>query len=169
MLASRGGAGVSWRLMNRSAPRAVGELLLNAVPQLEDRLLVVRLQRTWNALVGAEVARRARPQALSHGCLHIVVDNSPWLHELTLRGPELTTRLHAAVPVIQSLRFSLGATPVEDAPPPVRPAPRGPRLTEDDTRAIDAAAAAISDPALAHSARRLMTRAWGVEPRGQEQ
>ena len=168
MLASRGGAGVSWWLMNRSAPRAVGELLLNAVPQLEDRLLVERLRRTWSTVVGAEVARRARPQALSQGCLHVVVDNSPWLHELTLRGPELTTRLHAEVPAIHSLRFSLGATPVEDAPPPARPAPRGPRLTEDDTRAIDAAAAAISDPALAHSARRLLARAWGAAPRGQE-
>jgi hypothetical protein len=154
--------------MNRSAPRAVGDLLVNAVPQLEDRLLVARLQRTWGTLVGPEVARRARPQALSNGCLHIVGDNSPWLHELTLRGPELTTRLHAEVPAIHSLRFSLGAASVEDAPPPARPAPRGARLTEDDTRAIDAAAAAISDPALAHSARRLLARAWGAGPRGQE-
>jgi predicted nucleic acid-binding Zn ribbon protein len=154
--------------MNRSAPRLVGELLLNAVPQLEDRLLVERLRRTWGALVGAEVARRARPQALTSGCLHVVVDNSPWLHELTLRAAELTARLHAEVPTIHSLRFSLGQAPVEDAPPPARPAPRGSRLTEDDTRAIDAAAAAISDPALAHSARRLLARAWGAQPRGQE-
>ena len=168
MLASRGGAGVSWNSMNRSAPRLVGELLLNAVPQLEDRLLVERLRRTWGAMVGAEVARRARPQALTSGCLHVVVDNSPWLHELTLRSAELTTRLRAEVPSIQTLRFSLGAAPVEDAPPPARPAPRGSRLTEDDTRAIDAAAAAISDPALAHSARRLLARAWGAQPRGQE-
>jgi predicted nucleic acid-binding Zn ribbon protein len=154
--------------MNRSAPRLVGELLLNAVPQLEDRLLVERLRRTWGGLVGAEVARRARPQALTSGCLHVVVDNSPWLHELTLRAAELTARLHAEVPAIHSLRFSLGQAPVEDAPPPARPAPRGSRLTEDDTRAIDAAAAAISDPALAHSARRLLARAWGAQPRGQE-
>jgi predicted nucleic acid-binding Zn ribbon protein len=168
MLASRGGAGVSWNSMNRSAPRPVRDLLLTAVPQLEDRLLVERLRRTWSALVGAEVAGRARPQSLTNGCLHVVVDNSPWLHELTLRGPELTTRLHAEVPAIRSLRFSLGGTPVdEDAPRPARPAPRG-RLTEDDTRAIDAAAAAITDPALAHSARRLLARAWGAAPRGQD-
>jgi len=154
--------------MNRSAPRAVGELLLTAVPQLEDRLLVERLRRTWSGLVGAEVAGRARPQSLTNGCLHVVVDNSPWLHELTLRGPELTTRLHAEVPAIGSLRFSLGSAPeVHDAPPATRQAPRGPRLTEDDTRAIDAAAAAITDPALAHSARRLLARAWGAAPRGQ--
>jgi predicted nucleic acid-binding Zn ribbon protein len=142
--------------------------LLTAVPQLEDRLLVERLRRTWSALVGAEVAGRARPQSLTNGCLHVVVDNSPWLHELTLRGPELTTRLHAEVPAIRSLRFSLGGTTVdEDASRPERPAPRG-RLTEDDTRAIDAAAAAITDPALAQSARRLLARAWGAVPRGQD-
>jgi Dna[CI] antecedent, DciA len=154
--------------MRRGTPRVVGELLVSAVPQLEDRLLVQRLRRTWISLVGADVARRSQPQALVNGCLHVVVDNSPWLHELTLRGPELTTRLHAEVPAIRSLRFSLGGTTVdEDAPRPERPAPRG-RLTEDDTRAIDAAAAAITDPALAQSARRLLARAWGAVPRGQD-
>ena len=143
-LASRGGGGSIMAAHEAQAPRAVGDLLLNALPQLEDRLLVERLRRTWGALVGPDVARRARPHALINGCLHVVVDNSPWLHELTLRGAELTARLHAEVPSIQTLRFSLGAAPAEDAPPTPARRPRVSRLTEDDTRAIDAAAAAIS-------------------------
>ncbi len=142
---------------------------MNAMPQLEDRLLVQRLRRAWVALVGADMARRAQPQALVNGCLQIVVDNSPWLHELTLRAPDLAARLGAEYPAVRSIRFSLGAPPVEEPTPAARPAARPPRLTDDDRRAIDAAAAAISDPALAAGARRLLARAWPPAPaRGNE-
>jgi hypothetical protein len=155
--------------MKSGPPRAVGDLLVGALPQLEDRLRVLRMRRTWSALVGADVARRAQPQALVNGCLSIVVDNSPWLHELTLRAPDLTARLRAEFPAVQTLRFTLGAAAAEEAAAEARPAARRPRLTDDDTRAIDAAAAAISDPTLAASARRLLTRAWPPPPvRGTE-
>jgi len=150
--------------MKSRAPRAVGELLVSALPQLEERLLVQRMRRAWGALVGDDLARRAQPQALVKGCLTIVVDNSPWLHELTLRTPELTARLHAQFPTVQSLRFSLGAAAAEEAAPERRPAARRERLSAEDTRAIDAAAAAISDPALAAGARRLLARAWPPAP-----
>ncbi|HTO13394.1 MAG TPA: DUF721 domain-containing protein [Candidatus Binatia bacterium] len=155
--------------MKSGPPRAVGELLVSALPQLEDRLLVQRMRRSWSAVVGPDLARRAQPQALVNGCLTIVVDNSPWLHELTLRAADLTARLRAEFPAVQALRFSLGAAAAEEATAEARPAPRRPRLTEDDTRAIDAAAAAISDPALAAGARRLLARAWPPAPaRGNE-
>ena len=137
---------------------------MSAVPQLEDRLLVQRLRRTWISLVGADVARRSQPQALVNGCLHVVVDNSPWLHELTLRGPELGARLAAECPAIRSVRFALGVPPVEEPSPAVRRAAEPSRLSDDVRRAIDAAAAAISDPALAAGARRLLARAWPSWP-----
>lgn len=152
--------------MKSRAPRAVGELLVSAVPQLEDRLLVARLQREWSALVGADVARRARPQTLVNGCLSVTVDNSPWLHELTLRAAELTARLGARFPAVRSVRFTLGAAAAEEIAAAERPASRRPSLSDDDRQAIDAAAARISDPALAAGARRLMTRAWPPRARG---
>jgi hypothetical protein len=139
-------------------------LLVSALPQLEDRLLVQRMRRTWVAVVGPDIARRARPQALVNGCLQVVVDNSPWLHELTLRAPELAARLGAEYPAVRSVRFSLGAPPAEEPTPAARPALRPPRLTDDDQRAIDAAAAAISDPVVAAGARRLLARAWPSAP-----
>lgn len=150
--------------MRRGAPRAIGELLVNALPQLEDRLLVRKLRRAWVALVGADMAQRAQPQALVNGCLHVVVDNSPWLHELTLRGPDVAARLGAEFPAVRSIRFSLGTAPADEPTPAARPAARPARLTDDDRRAIDAAAAAISDPALAAGARRLLARAWPSSP-----
>ncbi|HET7341146.1 MAG TPA: DUF721 domain-containing protein [Methylomirabilota bacterium] len=158
--------------MKSRAPRPLGELLVSALPQLEERLLVLRMRRAWAGAVGADMARRAQPQALVNGCLTIVVDNSPWLHELTLRAPELTARLQAQYPAVQSLRFSLGVAAAEETAPPAPRAPGRPRLTDDDARAIDAAAATISDPDLAASARRLLARAWpgaGARPeRGNE-
>jgi hypothetical protein len=154
--------------MKGAAPRVVRELLLGAMPQLADRMLVDRLGRAWSALVGVDAARRSRPQMLVNGCLHVVVDNSPWLHEFTLRGPDLTARLAAEFPAVRSMRFSLGMASSEEPQPAAPPASRAVRLTADDQRAIDAAAAAIPDPALAASARRLMTRAWPPLPRGKE-
>jgi len=137
---------------------------VSALPQLEDRLLVQRMRRAWVRLVGPDMARRARPEALVNGCLQVVVTNSPWLHELTLRAPDLAARLGAEYPAVRSLRFSLGAPLAEEPTSAARPALRPPPLTDDDRRAIDAAAAAISDPAVAAGARRLLARAWPPAP-----
>ena len=122
------------------------------------------MRRAWVALVGPDMARRAQPQALVSGCLQVIVDNSPWLHELTLRAPELAARLGAEYPAVRSVRFSLGAPPTEEPTPVARPALSPSRLTDDDRRAIDAAAAAISDPVVAAGARRLLARAWPPAP-----
>jgi len=139
---------------------------VSAMPQLQDRLLVQKLRAEWPALVGHEVARRTQPQALANGCLQVTVDNSPWLHEMTLRAPDVAARVGAQFPAVRSIRFSLGLPPAEEPPPAARPAPV--TLVDDDRRAIDAAAAAISDRDLAASARRLLTRAWSVPARGNE-
>jgi predicted nucleic acid-binding Zn ribbon protein len=137
----------------------VGDLLVSAIPQLAERLVEHRLRRAWTSLVGADVARRAQPHSLSGGCLHVVVDNSPWLHELTLRGAELTDRLRAHAPAVRSVRFTLGRLPDVDVPAPAPVAAAAP-LTPADVAEIDAAAAAIKDDALATAARRLLAKAW---------
>jgi len=140
-------------------PRAVAEVLAAAVPQIAERLPEYRIRTAWRALVGVDVARRTRPQSLTNGCLHVVVDNSPWLHELTLRSAELTERLHARFDAVRSVRFTLGTLPAEPSPPAERRERRAKTLGDDDRRDIEAAASAISDPALADAARRLLTKA----------
>ncbi|HXH81893.1 MAG TPA: DUF721 domain-containing protein, partial [Candidatus Tectomicrobia bacterium] len=89
--------------MRSGAPRAIRELLVAAVPQLDERLREQAVRDAWPRLVGAGVARRAHPRSLAAGCLSVVVDNSPWLHELTLRAPELTARVRAAFPEVTAL------------------------------------------------------------------
>lgn len=139
----------------------MADLLVTAVPELRERLAEHHVKRVWSALVGADVARRAQPRSLVDGCLTVVVDNSPWLHELTLRADELTARLRERFPAVRTLRFTLGT--LEDAGSPA--APRGRQrsaapLGAADLKTIDEATSAISDPALAAAARRLLTKAW---------
>jgi hypothetical protein len=150
--------------MRRGTPRTIADVLTAAVPQIAERLPEYRIHRAWTALVGPEVARRARPQSLVGGCLHVVVDNSPWLSEMTLRAGELTERLHARFEAVRSLRFTLGTLEAAPAAPAERPERRPAVLGEDDRRDIEVAAAAIADPALADAARRLLTKARRFPP-----
>ncbi len=150
--------------MKHGTPRAIADVLVSAVPQLSDRLPEYHIRRAWAQLVGADMARRTRPQSLTNGCLHVVVDNSPWLHELTLRAAELTARLSADSPAVRSLRFTLGTLETEPRSRPERRERRATALTDDDRRDIDEAASAISDPALADVARRLLTTARRFPP-----
>src|SRR2546428_1460771 len=119
--------------MRVGAPRAVADLLVTAVPELRERLAEHHVRRVWSTLVGADVARRAKPQALVEGCLTVIVDNSPWLHELTLRADELTARLRPRVPPLRALRFTLGrlAEAGPSAAPPRRPRSSAPRGAAD--------------------------------------
>src|ERR1051325_9091220 len=106
--------------MRSGTPRPVGDVLAAAVPQIAERLPEYHVRRVWTALVGPDVARRARPQRLSNGCLHIVVDNSPWRGALTLRSADLTPNPHAKFDPIRSLRFTLGTLEAEPSPPAER-------------------------------------------------
>jgi len=137
----------------------VAELLVSAVPELRERLVVERIRRGWSALVGADVARHARPQGVTNGCLHVVVDNSPWLHELTLRVEELSARVAARFDAVRSLRFTLGRLEgaAETAPPPTARPTRA--LGPDDVREIDESVVPIRDPEVRAAARRLLVAA----------
>src|SRR3989442_4743145 len=130
--------------MDIRSPRAVADLLLRAVPDLRARLLEHRIRRAWTEVVGADAARRAQPRSFTEGCLTVAVDNSPWLHELTLRGEELTRRLSERFGAVRSLRFVAGQIETEPA--------AGARVETPaslDARAhgeIDEAAGVLPDP-----------------------
>ena len=137
---------------------------MNAVPELRDRLVEVRIRGAWDAIVGPDVARRARPQSLTNGCLHVVVDNSPWLQELTLRAGELTTRITARFETISTLRFSLGRLPGPSETPPSSTHRSSRTLDADDVREIDETVAPIRDPDVRAAARRLLGTARRFAP-----
>lgn|SRR5574337_683569 len=144
-----------------SIPTPVGALLTAALPALADGLLALAIRRDWPALVGREISRRAQPGDLRAGTLSVVVDNSPWLQELTLRQRELLARLQAryGVDSIREFRFTLGT------PASVREegdAPESPRedatLTAEEAAWVAGTAATVGDPSLAETVRRLLTK-----------
>ena len=153
------GGGVVTDLKASRTPRIVGDLLIDAVPQLGDRLAEVRLRRAWETVVGADIARRTRPGTLADGCLTVVVDNSPWLHELSLRQPELLARIQARCAGVRVLRLTVGALGVDFEVEPRKESRSLPSLSERDRHEIEEATASISDAALAATAQRLLARA----------
>lgn len=94
-----------------STPTPVGALLAAAFPPLAERLLALAVRRDWSSLVGPQLSGRSRPGDLQSGTLTVVVDNSPWLQELTLREGELLSRLQARYGAgsVKALRFTLGS------------------------------------------------------------
>lgn len=140
-------------------PRAVGDLLPDAVPQLVERLAEVRVYQAWEGIVGAEIARRTRPGPLVEGGLTVVVDNSPWLHELSLRQAEVLSMIRRHCPSVRSLRLTVGPLSVESPDRAAAAARSVAPLSEQDEHEIEEATAIISDAALATAARRLLTRA----------
>jgi hypothetical protein len=120
------------------------------------------IRKDWRSIVGPEVSRRSQPGGLRLGVLDVTVDNSPWLHELTLRSSSVLAALQARYgSVVTSLRFALG--PVAADPNPAAPSGRRrpahrPELGPDEARLVESMVAPVADPELAVSIRRLLTK-----------
>ena len=144
-----------------SSPHRVADLLAAAVPGLSEHLLEATIRREWSQVVPPALARRSEPGALVHGALEIRVDNSPWLHELSMRSPELLAALVRRYGnAVRSVRNALGARRAEALPTAgvtARPVAR-PRLDPQEAREVSALAATLPDPALATALRRLLTK-----------
>ncbi|HUG38653.1 MAG TPA: DUF721 domain-containing protein [Candidatus Limnocylindrales bacterium] len=147
----------------RSSARRVRDLLTAAVPGLSDHMLEHRIQQEWRQLLPPTLARRSRAGTLERGTLEVRVENSPWLHELTMRSGEvlaaLTGRYGAAA--VTGLRFVLDPSRVDAAAPSPAPPPKAvarPRLHPDEAREIETMTSALPDAELAHVLRRLITK-----------
>jgi hypothetical protein len=142
-----------------SRPLRVRDLLVAAVPGLRDRMLEETIRRGWADIVGPEMARRSRPGELRTGVLTVLVDNSPWLQEVTLRSTEILASIVARHgSAVTSVRCALGTLPTprqtvtHDRPPPADP------LSAEEEHAVDTIIAPVTDPVLAASVRRLVTK-----------
>lgn len=141
-------------------PTPVGSLLTTVLPGLGERLLEARISREWREVMGPEIAGRSEPRALANGDLHVIVDNSAWLQELTLREPDLRLRLASryGANAIRSLRFSLGSVSGLREPPTHTRPPEAGQLTEGEEEWVEEATAQLTDPALAALVRRVLVK-----------
>lgn len=138
----------------------VGDVLVAAVPELADRMLEETIRREWRLTAGTDLARRSRPAELRAGTLTVVVDNSPWLQELTMRSEPLLRALQSRYgTAVSALRFALGE--VGGRPEPVAARPRSepePELTDEEAGHVETVSAPLRDPTLAAALRRLLTK-----------
>jgi len=78
-------------------PRRLAEVLRAALERLPDaaRLADYAVWTHWEAVVGATLARHARPRELRRGVLVVAVDSPEWMQELQFLKHELGERLNA--------------------------------------------------------------------------
>jgi hypothetical protein len=118
-----------------------------------------RITSLWPTAVGEAVARQAWPLRLGRdGSLHVATSSATWAFELDRLGPEIMTRLTAALgdDAPRGLRFRVGPVPEPGVDPKAsREATHAPPAPTSETAAeADSAAAEIDDPELRELVRR---------------
>ena len=71
---------------------------------MSGKLLEHRLQRQWPVIVGAHVAAHTRPESIRFKKLHVIVDSSVWVQQLTFLKMSL----------LQSINATAGDSPISD-------------------------------------------------------
>jgi hypothetical protein len=118
-----------------------------------------RITAAWQATVGEAVARQAWPLRLGRdGTLHVATSSATWAFELDRLGPEIMTRLTAALgaDAPQGLRFRVGPVPEPGVDPATsgEAAPTPPKPSPETVAEADSAASEIDDPELRELVRR---------------
>ena len=89
--------------------RVLNGLLKDLRPEAERGML--RVWRVWERVVGADIARNARPAACKGSVLLVYVTSSTWLHHLHYRKRELIELLnnHLEQLVVSDIKFKVGS------------------------------------------------------------
>ena len=94
------------------------------------RLWEYRLQKQWKTLVGEATAAHTWPTRIKFHKLHVLVDNSVWLHQLTYLKRSLLEKIQSEMTElsVDDIIFRIGEIPdcpeedsPADAPSPLRP------------------------------------------------
>jgi predicted nucleic acid-binding Zn ribbon protein len=100
--------------VRRRAPRPIALALDGVVERAEPATLLARAQGVWAEAAGPELAGFARPVAEHNGVLTVACESAIWAQELELLGPDLLSRLEAALggtggSRVTRLRFVVGS------------------------------------------------------------
>lgn len=84
-------------------------LLKQFRPEAEQRML--RIWRVWDRVVGADIARNARPAAFKGSILLVHVTSSTWLHHLQYLKKDLIARLNEDLgqAIVSDIKFKIGS------------------------------------------------------------
>jgi predicted nucleic acid-binding Zn ribbon protein len=84
-------------------------LLKQFRPEVEQGML--RIWRVWDRVVGADIARNARPAAFKGSILLVHVTSSTWLHHLQYLKKDLIVRLNDDLgqAIVGDIKFKIGS------------------------------------------------------------
>lgn len=124
---------------------------------LGERLKDLAIWQHWEQVVGAAIARRARPLRLSGGVLTVVVGSAPWMQQLNFMKADLVSRLNSRLGeervreiVLKSGRVAEEEKDAGDHPVAVR------QLSDDERAWIEHQIGELADEELRRQLRSLM-------------
>ena len=77
---------------------------------LEGKLREHNLHKQWDEIIGEPISSHTRPDTIRFGTLHVLVDSSAWLQQLTFLKPELMRKVESYIGkgVIKDITLRLG-------------------------------------------------------------
>jgi predicted nucleic acid-binding Zn ribbon protein len=72
---------------------------------------MLRIWRVWDRVVGADIARNARPEAFKGSILLVHVTSSTWLHHLQYLKKDIVVQLNNDLgqAIVGDIKFKIGS------------------------------------------------------------
>lgn len=118
---------------------------------LETRLVELRIQQQWSAIVGEPIGSHTWPSQIRFHKLYLLVENSVWLQQLTFLKPALLAKLNAEAgsELLTDIVLRVGEIPSPIvALAPTSSAPQKTAVSETELAEFSSHAAAIQDPSI---------------------
>lgn len=118
---------------------------------LETRLVELRIQQQWPALVGEPIGSHTWPAQIRFHKLYLLVENSVWLQQLTFLKPTLLAKLNAEAgsDFLTDIVLRVGEIPAQQPEPsPAPPVTRTDAASVQELAEFSSHASAIQDPGI---------------------
>jgi hypothetical protein len=148
-------------------PQPIRSVLENTLKNLEIDvpLKTYSVLGAWNEIVGATVAAHSQPRSIRNRILFIYVTHSTWMQQLQFLKPTLLEKINLFLgePLIQDIRFKLGAI-LPNTTPAVKmdSLPQG-KLTEGTLNKIESIIQNIGDTELRKSLQKVIMKGAELE------
>jgi predicted nucleic acid-binding Zn ribbon protein len=127
---------------------------------LEQRLVELRIQQQWPALVGEPIGSHTWPTQIRFHKLYLHVENSVWLQQLTFLKPAILAKLNAEAgsELLTDIVLRVGEIPSRETKPSRMP-PAAQNITASDKELAEFSshASAIQDPGIRQRFREVIS------------
>jgi hypothetical protein len=139
-----------------------GTILSTVAKQLglETRLVELRIQQQWPALVGEPIGSHTWPTQIRFHKLYLLVENSVWLQQLTFLKPALLAKLNAEAgsAFLTDIVLRVGEIPAQNTEPsPTPTAPQKTAASDKELAEFASHASAIQDPGIRQRFREVIS------------